>query len=117
MKKFTKLISLVLVLCIITCNPGTALLISSESIPISQAERIDATQSQQYTNYSGTIRFTFYDHFGLDTPDLVELKGGIVAPGIAPGFRQWYILPHYNYFNNAFKPFVTLISYDITING
>lgn len=59
--------------------------------------------------YECTLRITLYDHFGLDENDIIDHDGA--------GFISWYILQHYNYFNNAFKPFVTLISYDITING
>lgn len=69
--------------------------------------------------YSGTLRFTFYDHFGLDTPDLSEEKYGNMKAGTIPGFRQWYILQHWDSLGYSVqpKPFVTVVSYSVSFSG
>ncbi len=71
------------------------------------------------SSYYGTVRFTFYDHFGLDTADLSEEKYGDLVAGTMPGFRQWYILQHWDALGvyNHPKPFVTIVSYDVEISG
>lgn len=69
--------------------------------------------------FSGTLRFTFYDHFGLDTSDLRdEIYSGMKA-GELPGFRQWYILQHWSELNATVqtKPFVTLVSFTVSFSG
>ena len=52
------------------------------------------------TSYSGTLRFTLYDHFGLDEED-INKYGELV------GFRDWYILQHFKSYNGSYKPFIT----------
>ena len=66
-------------------------------------------------SYSGTLKFTFYDHFGLDTPDMTEEVIFDAVPGLIPGFRQWYILQHWNGLGATTqpKPFVTIFCYYI----
>lgn len=70
-------------------------------------------------SYSGTLRFSFYDHFGLDTSDLEDKKYGNMQAGFAPGFRQWYILQHWSGLAAAVqpKPFVTKVSFTIPFQG
>lgn len=85
-------------------------------------------QIESYTisqnSYSGTIKFRFYDHFGLDTPDLTENKlekwpPAFQSPGSSPVFRQWYILQHWNDLNATVqpKPFVTIIEFSVPFSG
>jgi hypothetical protein len=52
-------------------------------------------------SYSGKIKITLYDHFGLDQPD-VDKKFGLLA-----GFRSWFILQHLDRF--AYKHFIKVI--------
>ena len=75
--------------------------------------------SVQGNTYSGTLRFTFYDHFGLDTSDLSEKKYGNLKAGSLPGFRQWYILQHWSELGTSVqpKPFVTVVSFTVPISG
>ena len=56
--------------------------------------------------FSGTIKFHFYDHFGLDNDDYQ----------FAPGFCDWYILQHYDRYDGKYCPFITIIdmSYDFS---
>ena len=61
-------------------------------------------------NYSGTLTFTLYDHFGLDTDD-------INAHGAKPGFVSWYILQHYTDYKGKYRPFLTLMSFDVPFSG
>ncbi len=61
-------------------------------------------------SYSGTLRFTFKDNFGLDKED-VEKYGKI------PGFASWFTLQH-NYKNEGkYKPFKTVVEIDYPISG
>lgn len=71
------------------------------------------------TGFSGTLRFTFYDHFGLDTPDLSTEKYGSIKAGTMPGFREWYILQHWNDLGYSVQPqpFVTIVSYTVSFSG
>lgn len=57
-------------------------------------------------NDTYTLHFTLYDHFGLDLQDVVD-----------QGVCTWYILQHYAGYNNAYRPFLTLIEFDITFTG
>ena len=80
------------------------------------------------TSYSGTLRFSLYDHFGLDTSDLADEKkysndnlGKIfgVKPGLFPGFRQWYIMQHWNEARDSIqpKPFITMMKFEFPFLG
>ena len=77
------------------------------------------TFSKTSTSYSGTVRFVFYDHFGLDTSDLAEEKYGNLYAGYFEGFRQWYILQHWSELNSSVqpKPFVTNVSFTVSFSG
>ncbi len=70
-------------------------------------------------SYSATIEFTFYDHFGLDTPDLTNIKFGNLTAGTLPGFKQWYILQHWSELEGNIqpRPFVTNVSFSVSIAG
>ncbi len=61
-------------------------------------------------SYSYTLRYTLYDHFGLDQADVEEY-------GYLDGFRSWYILQHYSGYNSAYRPFLTMIEFDVTVTG
>ena len=69
--------------------------------------------------YSGILEFTFYDHFGLDTPDLTDVKFGNLTAGALPGFKQWFILQHWKDLegNVQPKPFVTNVSFSVQFSG
>lgn len=60
--------------------------------------------------YTYTLHYTLYDHFGLDQND-VEKYGPLA------GFRSWYVLQHYNEYNGAYRPFLTMIEFDVTVSG
>ncbi|MBO5097052.1 MAG: DUF3289 family protein [Agathobacter sp.] len=60
--------------------------------------------------YTCTLHFTLYDHFGLNQPD-VEKYGYLV------GFRSWYVLQHYSEYKGAYRPFLTIIEFDVTFSG
>ena len=46
-------------------------------------------------------------------------KYGNMEAGYMPGFRQWYILQHWNELNATVqpKPFVTVVSYTVPFSG
>ena len=75
--------------------------------------------SKDGTDYQGVVRFTFYDHFGLDTPDLAVPKLNLMYTSAIPAFRQWYILQHFEDLicDVLPKPFVTLIQFDVHFSG
>lgn len=60
----------------------------------------------------GTIRYTIYDHFGLDEND-VKKYGWV--PGF--GFASWYTLQHYNGCEKQYKPFVTYVVIEEEFRG
>ncbi|MSS63425.1 DUF3289 family protein [Velocimicrobium porci] len=61
--------------------------------------------------YSGTIQYTFYDHFGLDENDMN--KNFVMLAG----FQSWFTLQHYKKYNKNYKPFVTVCKFDVTFGG
>lgn len=61
--------------------------------------------------YSGTMQFTFYDHFGLDDKDMQKSFVNMA------GFRAWFTIQHYNKFNKKYKPFVTVCRFNINFEG
>lgn len=66
--------------------------------------------------YDITLRYLFYDVFGLDDDDLKEYgaDGGIeLNPGATWGITAWWQLQH----QYAYAPFVTRIKFDITHRG
>lgn len=82
------------------------------------AGKAEITQFEQAGNvYRGNVKVTFYDHFGLDLPDVgpdpdtgrIKEYGGLV------GFRSWFILQHLDKF--GYKPFLTVVEMNYPIKG
>lgn len=67
--------------------------------------------SKNGDTYSGILTFTLYDHFGLDETDVVKFEEW------HKGFGSWYILQHSQSFLGEYKPFVTVIEFDIEFSG
>jgi len=68
-------------------------------------------------NYEYTLRFTFYDIFGLDIEDITD-KGLLFAKfGYIQGFRSWYILQHYDLYGGAYQPYFSYMTFERTIKG
>lgn len=72
--------------------------------------------------FSGTIRYTIYDHFGLDSADVSQDKtttkfnfGNIY--GEVDGFASWYVLQHYYSWTDEFVPFVDYVIIDVPFEG
>lgn len=73
--------------------------------------------------FSGTLKFNFFDHFGLDVQDIMN-EGKVlgiftVKYSSFEGFRSWYYLQHSDKYNTSdntverqYKPFVTNFSID-----
>lgn len=57
--------------------------------------------------FSGTLVFHFYDHFGLDTDDEIHHFG----------FIDWFTLQHYDRFNGKYVPFITTIDHELEFSG
>ena len=59
------------------------------------------------TRFSGTLKFHFYDHFGLDQDDEITHVG----------FCDWFTLQHYDRFDGSYVPFLTYCDISIPISG
>lgn len=85
--------------------------------------KIEITSYTLYPDdtYSCTLLITLYDHFGLDENDIQrgfwQNLAGYFINIQENDFYPWYILQHYDYFENAYKPFVTLIPISVHISG
>jgi len=77
------------------------------------------TYEKNGNNYSGVLKFTFYDHFGLDTLDLSAEKFLGFKAGQIEAFRQWFILQHWDSLGYTVhpKPFVTIIEFTVSFSG
>ena len=62
------------------------------------------------STYTCELHYTFYDHFGLDEADVEKY-------GYLDGFKDWFILQHYSEYNGAYRPFLTLMEFDVTFTG
>ena len=67
--------------------------------------------SSNGTNFSGTLHFTLYDHFGLDKPDVEKIYGDLA------GFRAWFELQHNKKYSSKFQPYINLMEYDVYFEG
>ena len=65
-------------------------------------------------NYSGTLRYTLYDHFGLDEFDI---SGDNWYKGAYAPFAAWYVLQHYEGCEGKYKPFVTYMNFEVPFSG
>jgi uncharacterized protein (TIGR03034 family) len=61
--------------------------------------------------YYGKLKFTIYDHFGLDEPDVEKMYVELA------GFRAWFTLQHWDEFKGKYKPFASVMSFDIPFRG
>ena len=70
-------------------------------------------------NYSGTIKFTIYDHFGIDVSDVSSTESGWYSTflGYTSEFGSWLVLQRYNGCNGKHKPFVTYIEFEESFSG
>jgi len=73
-------------------------------------------------SYSGTMRITYYDHFGLDLNDVAGgYPGSFANFGVSNlyGFRHWFILQHWNGLGTAVrpKPFITTMEFNASFSG
>lgn len=69
------------------------------------------------TKYECTLKFTYYDVFGLDSDDIEKNGAFVIKFGKIEGFRSWYILQHYDKYKGEVKPFITYVSFEETIKG
>lgn len=68
-------------------------------------------------NYSGTIRYTIFDHFGLDEGDITDSSITSEFLGYTAQFGSWFVLQRYVNCNSRYKPFVTYIVFEQTFSG
>lgn len=61
--------------------------------------------------FSGVLRFSLYDHFGLDQPDVEKIYVNLA------GFRAWFVLQHFNLYNGEYEPFINLMEYEVPFSG
>ena len=91
------------------------LTITINDVWAAKAELVQYDRVGRY--YTGKVRVTFYDHFGLDLPDVGpdSTNGSIKKYGMLLGFRSWFILQHLKQF--GYKPFITVMEMDYPIKG
>ncbi|MEY8758759.1 DUF3289 family protein [Chryseobacterium tongliaoense] len=79
-----------------------------------KAEILDYSYNKCTKMWSGKLKYTFYDHFGLDWDDIVK-HGEDRIPQYVTGdyFKAWYILQHYK----TAQPFITEMERSINLNG
>ncbi len=68
-------------------------------------------------NYSGTIKYTIFDHFGLDEGDITDSSITSEFLGYTAQFGSWFVLQRYTNCNSQYKPFVTYIVFEETFSG
>ena len=61
-------------------------------------------------NYSGVMHFEIWDNFRLDDGDF-----GFTSA--IPGMRSWYILQHYDEYGGKYKPFKTVVKFNVPFSG
>ena len=62
--------------------------------------------------YEYTLKFTYYDIYGLDYSDLTDGYGYGTSFGILFGFRSWYILQHWSKYNGDCQPFFNYMTFE-----
>lgn len=79
-----------------------------------RAELIDFRVNNSGNHWSARLKYTFYDHFGLDWED-IKKHGDDIIPRYHTGdeFKAWYILQHYR----TAKPFITEMNRSVYISG
>lgn len=68
-------------------------------------------------NYSGIIRYTLFDHFGLDEGDITNSSITSEFLGYTAQFGSWFVLQRYVNCEYQYKPFVTYITFEETFSG
>lgn len=95
-------------------DKATGLGITIHQVWSVKAELADYTVMCETGNWSGRLRYTFYDHYGLDWEDIVK-HGGDRLPQYHTGdfFKAWYILQHYR----TARPFITEFRREVFMGG
>ena len=63
------------------------------------------------------MRVTYYDHYGLDVRDIDGTSFLPWNPASENGFRQWFILQHWDNLGASPKPFVNVMDDTIAFSG
>ena len=61
-------------------------------------------------SYTGMLKFTFKDNFGLDLIDIKNFS-------YLSGFRSWFILQHSDEYKDKYKPFQTVVTLYYPVSG
>lgn len=80
-------------------------------------EMVSYTYDAEVKQYDYTLRFTYYDVFGLDYSDLTDGYGMQTQFGVLAGFRSWYILQHWDEYNGDYQPYFSYMSFEETVSG
>ncbi|MBO5690246.1 MAG: DUF3289 family protein, partial [Spirochaetaceae bacterium] len=68
-------------------------------------------------SFTCILKFTLYDHFGLNKEDLFAPGWKNFLKQSLAGFRSWFFLQHYNRFDGRFKPFITEMTFTVPLAG
>lgn len=61
--------------------------------------------------FKGKVKITIYDHFGLDVRDVEKIYVYLA------GFRSWFVLQHYDFFDGKYLPFVDIMEFEESFEG
>lgn len=80
------------------------------------------TYNKKTGKYSGTLRFTLYDHFGLDNKDMEQKLANKKIASSVIGFRSWFVLQRYYAYQKRngqgrHRPFITYIEFTEKFSG
>jgi len=69
------------------------------------------------TDYSGMMRIIIWDHFGLDTGDVLAERTPLEQLMAPTSFHSWYVLQHYRGTQERYRPMVSWFETDIPFYG
>ena len=68
-------------------------------------------------SYSGVMRIVVWDHFGMDTGDVLAERSPLEQLLAPTAFHSWYVLQHYTGTGGAYRPMVTWLEWYISFSG
>lgn len=72
---------------------------------------------EETKQFNYTLRFTYYDIFGLNYSDLTNGYGMGTEFGMLAGFRCWYILQHWDEYDGNYQPYFSYMSFEESFSG
>lgn len=80
-------------------------------------EMTSYSYDEETKQFNYTLRFTYYDIFGLNYSDLTNGYGMGTEFGMLAGFRCWYILQHWDEYDGNYQPYFSYMSFEESFSG